>query len=193
MRKLMILMAAISAMAVMAVSASAASAATEWTDNGTVVKNGVDLTEAFEGTLQFAIPNVGTFGCETTVKATVKGPLTAEITEYNTTTSTCKGTGAFASCTVTADISNTPWTITNGATTLAVTKTGGNIKVTNTYGGTGCPLIGAPPREFASLTITPAGTNPITSLSISGISTEGNKAVISGSVTPESTKTLGLK
>jgi hypothetical protein len=190
MRKLMILMAAVAALGVMAVSASAASAAnTEWTDNGTVVKNGVDLTQTFEGPLQFAVAGVGTFGCETTVKATVKGPMTAEITEFNPTTATCKGTGAFVKCTLEVDKANVPWTITNGAATLTVTKTGGNITITNTYGP--CPLKSPLPLEFASITITPAGTNPITSLSISGTSTSG--FVASGSVTPESTKTLGLK
>jgi hypothetical protein len=191
MRKLMILMAAITAMAVMAVSASGASAATEWTDNGVVVGKGVDLTQTFEGPLQFAVAGAGTFGCETTVKATVTGPLSAEITEFNPTTSTCVGTGAFVGCKLTADKANVPWTITNGATTLTAKKTGGNITITNTYGPAGCLLVGSPPLQFASITITPAGTNPITSLSISGESTE--KAVASGTVKPESTPTLGLK
>jgi len=186
----MILMAAIAALGVMAVSASGASAATEWTDNGTVVKSGVDLTQTFEGFLKFEVKGAGTFGCETTVKATVKGPLSAEITEFNPTTSTCVGTGAFVGCKLTADKSNVPWTITNGTTTLTATKTGGNITITNTY-NEGCALFGSPPLEFASITITPAGTNPITSLSISGTLTSGG--VASGSVTPESTKTLGLK
>jgi hypothetical protein len=72
-----------------------------------------------------------------------------------------------------------------------VTKTGGKITTTNTYGGAGCPLIGSPAFQFASITITPAGTNPITSLSISGTATSG--FVVSGSFVPGSSKTLGLK
>jgi hypothetical protein len=56
MRKPMILMAAIAALGVIAVSASGASAATEWTDNGVVVRSGVDLTQTFEGPLQLRSP-----------------------------------------------------------------------------------------------------------------------------------------
>jgi hypothetical protein len=189
-KKMTLLAMAVAAIAAFAVPASA-SAATDWTDNGAVVANGVDISQGFEGKLQFAVSGVGTFGCEVTIKITITGPTSAEITQFNPTTSTCVGTGAFEKCKLKSDKSTVPWTITNGATTLAVTAS--PLTVFNEYEA-GCGVGATSDLVFeAGITVTPTLVEGrITSLAIAGTSTSG--AVASGSVVPEAgSKTIGLK
>jgi hypothetical protein len=190
-KKITLLAMAVGALVAFAAPASAL-AATDWTHNGSVVSEPVDLTETFEGELRFFAGVSDSFGCQVTVKATVTGPTSAELTEFNPTTSSCSGTGKFAGCVLIADSNNAPWTVTNGATTLSVTKTGGNVTVFNEYEA-GCSEATSH-LEFTSVTVTPTlnGSGVITKLTISGTATNG--AVAAGSVEPEvGTTLLGLE
>jgi hypothetical protein len=185
-KKMTLLAMAVAAIAAFAVPASA-SAATDWTHEGVVVKEGVDLTEAFEGELSFDTA-IGSFGCQVTVVLTVTGPTKAEITKFAPTTATCKGTNSLVPCKLKNDASNVPWTVTSGTGAFTVTKTGGNVTVFNEYEA-GCPLGASSDLLFEKITVTPATEEGvITKLTISGTSTVGVPAT--GSVTPEPETTL---
>jgi opacity protein-like surface antigen len=189
-KKMMLLAVSAAALVAFAVPASA-SAATDWTHNGSVVGNNVDLTESFEGFLSFDT-GIGSFGCDVTVKLTVTGPTSAEITEFNPTTASCVGTGMLVTCHLANDTSNVPWTVTNGTGNVSITKSGGNVTVFNEYKGGECPLGASSDLQFASITATPEiEEGKITELTISGTSTVGVPAT--GTVFPEAgTTELGL-
>jgi hypothetical protein len=127
-----------------------------------------------------------------TIKLTVTGPTAAQITEFNPTTSTCKGTGAFTKCTVIGDKANVPLTVENDATVLTFK----NLIITYTYGPNAveCPLVGSPAMTFPVTTVTPnqAGA-PLVITSVAMVSTATSGAIASGSLVPESVKTFGLK
>jgi hypothetical protein len=185
-KKMMVL-----AMALAALAVPASASADSWADAGTPIEAGADITQPYEGFLQFNTGPTGIFGCDVTVTITTEGPHVAEVTKFSPTTSTCVGTGAFKGCVLVKDTSNVPWDINNIATPLVVTKLGGNPTIHYEFKEKSCAAAQTTSHlEFAQINLAVEGTNPITKLTFSGKSTSG--VPIEGSVKPEGTATLGL-
>ena len=188
-KKMMLLASALAALVAFAVPATAS--ADTWAHNGVALSPEQDMTQSYEGFLQFNTGATGTFGCDVTIKITTNGPHAAQVTEFNPTTGTCVGTVAFKGCKLIADKSNVPFNVSNAATPLSVTKAGGNITIHNEYEAGSCAGKQTTSHlEFATISAAVEGTNPITKLTISGTSTVGVPA--SGALTPEPTATLGI-
>ncbi|HEX5712776.1 MAG TPA: hypothetical protein VFX85_05635 [Solirubrobacterales bacterium] len=188
-KKMMLLASALAALVAFAVPATAS--ADTWADEGVAIAAGADITQAYEGFLQFNTGATGTFGCDVTIKITTNGPHAAQVTEFAPTTGTCVGTVAFKGCKLIADKSNVPFDVSNASTPLGVTKAGGNITIHNEYEAGSCAGKQTTSHlEFAKISAAVEGTNPITKLTISGTSTVGVPA--SGSLTPENPVTLGI-
>lgn len=180
---------------------ASASAAWNWTQEGKQVKEGTNgLTFPFEGRVGWSLPygesNLISIFC--TVKATIaaEGPNKAQITEWDPREETCEGGGAYASCYVTSATINAPLTLSIeesfGAPVLKLTKTGGNI---TTIEELGYPCEGSVKNEWASITGTPTlnENGRITSIKMSGESTEPQFRHMSGSLAPVGALKLGLK
>jgi len=194
-KKMMLLASAVAALAAFAIPATAS--ADTWADNGVAIMAGADITQSYEGFLQFNTGPLGVYGCEFTATVTTNGPHAATITKFAPTTEPCVGTIAFEGCTLIGHTSNTPWDLGNATTPLAASKAGGNITMHFEYKAKTCRGTQTTSHlEFSSLSIAVEGTNPITKLTVSGKSTTG--IPISGSLVPEQTgsnpsvSTLGL-
>lgn len=192
-KKMIVLATAVAAFAAFAIPASASAANLQWQHNEVPVKAGQEFNESFEGPFYYVrAEGIGTFQCNVTSNLRVTGPEKAEITEFSPQLSSCHGTEKLVKCTLTANVANVPWTITNGVKNLTATKPGGNMTWASTYGGYECPLFGPSTREWASLTITPSGIDPIRRLTWTG--TARNGLFSEGSFTPVGNQGgLGLK
>jgi hypothetical protein len=190
-KKMMLLAMAVAAVAAFAVPAAAS--ADVWTDNGTVLEPEEDITQAYEGVLTFNTGATGTFGCNVTIVVTTNGPEAAQITKFSPTTTSCVGTVAFKGCELIEDLSNTPWDVHNATTPLVVTKAGANMTIFNKYKAGSCAGGQTSSHlEFKQVEIDVEGGNPtITGLKLTGAATNG--VPVSGTVTPESPTTLGIK
>jgi hypothetical protein len=179
--------------AVAALCLPAVASADQWADNGKAIGAGVHIGESYEGFVQFNAGAVGTFGCDVTMLLDTEGPTSAFVTTFTPTTSTCKGTVAFAGCKAIADSTKTPWHVDNALTPLLATGVGGNVAFNFSFQAGSCA--GKQTQsfiEFLSVRLAVEGTNPITKLTISGTATSGIS--ISGSLTPEfpAAPTLGI-
>ena len=197
-KKMMLLAMSVGALVAFAAPASA-SAADVWTDwNGAehaTLEEGQTAEQAFEGVLSFSANSplgVSTFSCNVTVLVEAEGPAGGQITKFAPTTGSCSGNKIFTGCELVGDSNNGPWNIDVSTTPATVTKSGGNVTISNTYSNCAFGLTGSH-LEFTSVSVTPTlnGEGTITSLAISGTSTSG--AVASGSVEPEEGLTLGIE
>jgi len=165
--------------------------ADSWADNGVALAAGEQITQSYEGFVQFNTGPTGAFGCQVTVTMMTNGPNAAQITKFSPTTSTCEGTTAFKGCKLVKDSSNLPWDVSSAATPLVVTRAGGNITFHNEYeAGTCTGKQTTSHLEFKEVKLAVEGTNPITKLTVSGKSTAGIS--LEGSLIPEGTATLGI-
>jgi hypothetical protein len=188
-KKMMLLASALAALVAFAVPATAS--ADSWADNGVALGAGVDITQNYEGFLQFNTGPGGVFGCEVTITITTNGPSAAQVTKFSPTTETCVGTVAFEGCKLIADKSNVNFSINNAITPLVVTKPEGRITIHNEYQAGTCKGGQTTSHlEFNSVNAAVEGTNPINKLTISGTAINGVTAA--GSLVPEGTATLGL-
>ncbi|HEX5712777.1 MAG TPA: hypothetical protein VFX85_05640 [Solirubrobacterales bacterium] len=189
-KKTILLAAALAAFVAFAVPATAS--ADKWAKEGISLGAGQEITQAYEGFLQFNTGATGTFGCDVTITIKTNGPSEAQVTSFSPTTGTCVGTVAFKGCKLIADKSNVPFNVSNASTPLGVTRVGGgNITIHNEYEAGSCAGKQTTSHlEFATISAAVEGTNPISKLTISGTSTVGVPA--SGSLTPESPAVLGI-
>jgi len=188
-KKMMLLAVAAAALVAFVVPASAS--ADVWTDNHNTLEEGQTANQSFEGVLKFFAGPTTTFACNVTVEIEAEGPSGGRVTKFNPTTTECEGTGGFAGCELEADSSNISegWNINIASTPILVTASSGNITIHNEYAGCAAPDTDL---AFTSITVTPTQVEgTITKLSISGTATNG--AVAAGSVTPESSLTLGIE
>jgi hypothetical protein len=186
-KKMMLLVSALAAFAALAVPATAS--ADTWADNGVALSPGQDIAQSYEGYFGLDVGPLGKFGCQTTISVTTSGPHAATVTKFAPTTATCTGTIAFADCKMVNDTSNVPWNIGNASTPLTLSKSPGNMTIHYTFVGCAGKQTTLH-QEFAGLSVSPEGTNPITKLLISGTSTSGTP--FSGVFVSEGTATRGL-
>jgi len=97
------------ALALGALIAPAYASAVGWLHEGKPVKEGSDETIELTGTLTWVIAGAHV-ECKAHPTLTVTGPNEAEFTKIGITTSTCKGTGFMAGCSMALDKpTNFPW------------------------------------------------------------------------------------
>jgi len=189
-----IVLLAVMALVAVVVAIPASASADVWTDNGIQLGEGETANQSFEGFLQLNAGANGTLGCQVTVEIEAEGPSGGRITKFNPTTSTCEGTKVFAGCVVTSDSSNIGggWNISSASTPLSVTAAGGLNLTLHVHFKSCFSALTTIHIEFGAwfLSVT-LSSGLISKLSVSGTSTTG--VVISGSLTPESTPTLGLE
>jgi hypothetical protein len=184
------------AIVVVALAAPAAASADQWTGEGETIGAEEAVSESYEGFISFTTPSPplpvhSTFGCEMTMRIVVfgseSGTGNASVSEFGANPLTCKGTGIFAECLLSADSYLGFGSVDINASDLTFT---GPITMTNFYWGK-CP-VQASHLTFNSVTATTTNgvLGGISHISLSGTATNG-ASKISGTMQNENSFGLG--
>ena len=177
-----VILLAVMAVATMATPISASAA--EWTHEGEPLeeKASVELT----GNMGFTITGIASYECITHMSATLEPGSTGTITKFETTATTCKGSGALANCkAIGTHVLGLSWSkhAQLGPSLLNLT----DVTYTITYEKTPqCPIADAT-RYVGSIIGVPDGTVTVRTLSLSGTGTDGSEYFGTLSVLPEAT------